>query len=79
MLAIVLVLFCLYFLGLFVRSRVHRAVDWVMLHVPVVNTIFKAVSNVFQSLGQAAPGGADVSAGSSWSRSRTRGCGRWRS
>ena len=50
--AIVLVLFSLYCLGLFVRSRMHRAVDWVMLHLPVVNTIFKAVNNVFQSLGK---------------------------
>ncbi len=50
--AIVLVLFSLYCLGLFVRSRMHRTIDWVMLHLPVVNTIFKAVNNVFQSLGQ---------------------------
>ncbi len=51
-LAFGLVLFALYCLGLFVRSRMHRMVDWVMLHLPVVNTIFKAVNNVFQSLGQ---------------------------
>jgi uncharacterized membrane protein len=50
--AILLVLFSLYCLGLFVRSRTHRAIDWVMLHLPVVNTIFKAVNNVFQSLGK---------------------------
>lgn len=50
--AFVLVLFALYCLGLFVRSRTHRTVNWVMLHLPVVNTIFKAVNNVFQSLGQ---------------------------
>ena len=50
--AVVLVLSFLYGLGLFVRSRVLRAVDWVLLRVPVVNTIFKAVRNVFQSLGQ---------------------------
>ncbi len=52
LIAIVLVLFALYCLGLFVRSRLHRMVDWVMLHLPVVNTIFKAVNNVFQSLGK---------------------------
>lgn len=50
--AVVLVLGFLYMLGLFVRTRVLRSIDWVMLHVPVVNTIFKAVNNVFQSLGQ---------------------------
>jgi uncharacterized membrane protein len=48
--AILLVLSALYFLGLFVRSRLHRMVDWVMLRLPVVNTIFKAVNGVFQSL-----------------------------
>jgi uncharacterized membrane protein len=48
--AIVLVLTILYFLGLFVRSRLHQAVDWVLLHVPVVTTIYKALSNVFRSL-----------------------------
>jgi uncharacterized membrane protein len=50
--AVGLVLFVLYTLGMFVRTRVLRAVDWVFLHLPVVGTIFKAVSNVFQSLGK---------------------------
>jgi uncharacterized membrane protein len=50
--AVALVLFLLYALGLFVRSRVHEAIDWVLLHLPVVNTIFKAINNVFQSIGQ---------------------------
>jgi uncharacterized membrane protein len=50
--AVALVLSVLYCLGLFVRSRTHRAIDWVMLHLPIVNTIFKAVDNVFQSLGK---------------------------
>lgn len=50
--AVVLILFFLYSLGLFVRSRLLLAVDWVLLRVPVVSTIFKAVSNVFQSLGK---------------------------
>lgn len=36
----------LYFLGLFVRSRLHRAIDWVMLHVPVVTTVYGAVRNM---------------------------------
>ncbi len=28
-----------------------RAVDWVLLHVPIVTTIYKALTNVAQSLG----------------------------
>lgn len=48
--AVLLVLLLLYMLGLFVRTRWARAVDWLFLRVPVVNTIFKALSNVFQSL-----------------------------
>jgi len=48
--AIILVLATLYFLGLFVRSRLHSVVDWVLLHVPVVTTIYKALRNVFKSL-----------------------------
>jgi uncharacterized membrane protein len=49
--AVVLVLCFLYLLGLFVHTRVHRMVSWVLLHVPLVNSIFKAVNNVFQSIG----------------------------
>jgi uncharacterized membrane protein len=52
LIAVVLVLFLLYSLGLFVSLRLLRVVDWVMLHVPVVNTIFKALSNVFEALGK---------------------------
>lgn len=50
--AVLLVLVVLYGLGLFVQTRWARAIDWVFLRVPVVNTIFKALSNVFQSLGR---------------------------
>ena len=46
----ILVLSFLYVLGLFARSWVHRSIDWTLLHVPVVTTIYKAVRNVFQSL-----------------------------
>ncbi|MGE3819179.1 MAG: DUF502 domain-containing protein [Isosphaeraceae bacterium] len=48
--AVVLVLGFLYTLGLFVRTRLMRAFDAVMVRVPVVGTIFKAVSNVSQAL-----------------------------
>jgi uncharacterized membrane protein len=51
MIAVVLVLSFLYILGLFVRSSLLRAVDWVLLRVPVVTPIYKALSNVAQSLG----------------------------
>jgi uncharacterized membrane protein len=50
MIAVVLVLSSLYFLGLVARSWVSRAIEYVLLHVPVVTTIYKALSNVFQSL-----------------------------
>jgi uncharacterized membrane protein len=39
----------LYFLGLFVRSRLHNAIDSVLLHVPVVTTIYGAVRNMFSA------------------------------
>ena len=56
--AVVLVLCLLYVLGLFVRSWAHRAIDWVFLHVPVVTTIYKALSNVFDSLARQVQGGS---------------------
>jgi uncharacterized membrane protein len=51
MIAIVLVLSFLYFLGWLARSWVLRAIESVLLHVPVVTTIYKGLSNVVQSLG----------------------------
>ncbi len=48
--AIVLVLTILYFLGLFVRSRLYQLIDWVMLHVPVVTTIYRAIRKLVSSL-----------------------------
>jgi len=48
--AIFLVVGLLYILGLFARSGLRRALDWVLLHLPVVTTIYKALSNVFESL-----------------------------
>jgi uncharacterized membrane protein len=40
----------LYFLGLAARGRMHRAIDWVLLRVPVVTTIYKAVRGAFQAV-----------------------------
>lgn len=50
LLNIVTVLFILYFLGLFARGRMHRTLDWVLMHVPVVTTIYKAVRGAFQAV-----------------------------
>jgi len=48
--AVFLALSFLYFLGLFVRSSLLRAVDWILLRVPVVTTIYRGLRNVVQSL-----------------------------
>jgi len=50
LIAIILVASLLYMLGLFARSGLRRALDWVLLHLPGVTTIYKALSSVFQSL-----------------------------
>ena len=50
--AFIIVLLLLYFLGLFFQSRLHKIVDWFLLSVPGVTTIYKAVSNVFASISQ---------------------------
>jgi len=47
---IVAVLVILYVLGLFARSRVHEAIDWVLTRVPVVTTIYKSVRGAFQAV-----------------------------
>jgi uncharacterized membrane protein len=58
-LAIVLMLVVLYGMGLFFRSWVYRTLDWLLLHVPIVATIYRAVRNVVNSLGTQLRGGAD--------------------
>ena len=55
-LAIVLALLSLYVTGYFVRSAVLRAFDWMLLKVPVVTVIYKAVRNLFQSLNRPSGG-----------------------
>jgi uncharacterized membrane protein len=50
LIAIVLVGSLLYMLGLFARSSLRRALDWVLFHLPGVTTIYRALSGVFQSL-----------------------------
>jgi uncharacterized membrane protein len=56
-LAILLALAVVYVLGLVFRSWVYRMIDWLMLHVPVVATIYRAVRNVIDSLGNQFQGG----------------------
>jgi uncharacterized membrane protein len=51
LLAIFLALGFLYILGLIFRSWVYRTLEWFLLHVPIVATIYKAVRNVIESLG----------------------------
>ena len=75
-LAIVLVLAILYMLGLLVRSWVYRTLDWFLLHVPVVATIYRAVRNVVESVGSQFQGGDDSNGWCS-SSSPTPGCARW--
>jgi uncharacterized membrane protein len=58
-LAILLMLLLLYSMGLFFRSWVYRTLDWLLLHVPIVATIYRAVRNVVNSLGTQLRGGAD--------------------
>ena len=50
LIAIALVLVVLYFLGYLVRTRLALAIDWVLLRLPIVTIVYKAVRNVFQSL-----------------------------
>jgi uncharacterized membrane protein len=58
-LAIVLMLVILYGMGIFFRSWVYRTLDWFLLHVPIVATIYGAARNVVNSLGAQLRGGAD--------------------
>ena len=48
--AILIVLMGLYILGLFLHSRLHRILDWVILHVPGVTVIYASVRKMFATL-----------------------------
>ncbi|MDP6466525.1 MAG: DUF502 domain-containing protein [Pirellulaceae bacterium] len=48
--AILIVLFGLYILGMFLHSRIHRLIDWVILHVPGVTVIYAAMRKLFTTL-----------------------------
>ena len=49
-LAFFVVLAILYVAGIFARTRLHRLVDWVMMTVPGVSTIYRVVSKVFNAI-----------------------------
>lgn len=48
--AIVVVLFGLFILGMFLHSRMHKLFDWVILHVPGVTVIYASVRKMFATL-----------------------------
>jgi uncharacterized membrane protein len=50
LIALLLVLVLLYGLGFFVRSRLRRAVDWVLLRLPVISIVYNGVLKVIQAL-----------------------------
>jgi len=50
LIAILIALLLLYCLGFFARSRLRRAVDWVLLRVPLMSVVYDAARQVFQTL-----------------------------
>src|SRR5262249_15175445 len=46
---ILFALLLLYGLGFFVRSRLHRVMDWVLMRVPGVSLVYNGVQKVFQT------------------------------
>lgn len=48
--ALASVLAILFVAGMFFRSRIHRTVDWILMNVPGVNTVYSAVNNVFNAI-----------------------------
>src|SRR5262245_8764445 len=50
LIAVVIALLLLYFLGFFVRSRLRGGIDWIFLRVPVISIVYNGVRNVFHTL-----------------------------
>ena len=48
--ALLLVITVIYIAGMFFRSRLHHFVNWVLLNVPGVKTVYSAVSKVFDAI-----------------------------
>jgi uncharacterized membrane protein len=59
LLALFLMVAFLYLMGLLFRTWLYRTLDWLLLHVPIVATIYRAVRNVVESLGSQFRGGAE--------------------
>jgi uncharacterized membrane protein len=49
-LGVLIALLLLYGLGFFVHSRLRRAIDWILLRVPVISVVYNGVGKVFQAL-----------------------------
>ena len=48
--ALLLVVTLIYIAGMFFRSRLHQFINWILLNVPGVKTIYSAVSKVFDAI-----------------------------
>ena len=51
-LVMILLALCLFLVGGLARSRIYRTIDWLFRRLPVVKTVYDAVSNLMQSLDQ---------------------------
>jgi uncharacterized membrane protein len=59
LLALFLMIAFLYVMGLLFRTWLYRTLEGILLHVPIVATIYRAVRNVVDSLGTQLRGGAE--------------------
>lgn len=59
LLALFLMVAFFYVMGLLFRTWLYRTLDWLLLHVPIVATIYRAVRNVVESLGSQLAGGVE--------------------
>jgi uncharacterized membrane protein len=50
LIAIVIVLVLLYVLGFLVHTRLRRAIDWLLMRLPLISVVYKGVQQVFQTL-----------------------------
>jgi uncharacterized membrane protein len=59
LLALLLMVACLYLMGLLLHTWLYRTLEWLLMHVPIVATIYRAVRNVVDSVGTQLHGGAE--------------------
>jgi uncharacterized membrane protein len=50
LIAIIIALLLLYGLGFFVKSRLRRLMDWILLRLPVISVVYSGVQKVFQTI-----------------------------